>query len=236
MALNMDGLGAGVPTAISSPLTSMATMHSDSCNCSLMNLQQMAKRLDRNSLPVDKILQIGAELPAQLQKTIDCGTCVATKLVVSSLSHIMFRLICFYEAAYVDAVDHLSSDMSSACSSNASKSLSTTPPSSYGRAYASTSPAIQRHPGCKSVAREMKLGEMPIDGLEGRLLVRVVLVDACLNLNEKIQRWKTVLEESLEAEDQQYLGHCNAVIDRSLDRLAKLIGLLRFDGLSTDRS
>ncbi|KAL5403313.1 hypothetical protein PMIN06_007945 [Paraphaeosphaeria minitans] len=232
----MDDLGAGLLTAISSPLTSMATIHSDSCNCSLINLQQMAKHLDRNSLPVDKILQIGAEFSAQLQKTIDCDTCVATKLVPSSLSHIMFRLICFYEATYVDAVDHLSSDVSSTFSSNGSKSLSTTPPSSYGGAYASTPPVIQRRPGCKSVAREMKLGEMPIDGLEGRLLVTVVLVDACLNLNEKIQRWKTVMEESLEVEDQQYLGHRNAVIDRCLDRLAKLIGLLLFDGLSTDSS
>jgi len=61
-------------------------------------------------------------------------------------------------------------------------------------------------------------------------------VDACMTLNEKIQRWKAVLEQSLEVENRQYLGHCNAAIGRCLGRLAKLIGLLRFDGLSTDRS
>ncbi|KAF2280360.1 uncharacterized protein EI97DRAFT_121211 [Westerdykella ornata] len=214
----------------------MATTNSNSCTCSLNNLQQMAKRLDRNSLPVDKILEIGTEFSAQLQKTIVCSKCVGSGLVASSLSHIMFRLIGFYEAAYLDAVDHLFSDMNSACSSNKSKSLSTTPSSSYGVVYSPTPPAIQRHSGCKSVAREMKLGEMPIDGLEGRLLVRVVLVDACLSLNEKIQKWKTVMEGSLDIDDQPYVRHCNAVIGRCLDRLANLLGLLRFDSFSTDRS
>ncbi|KAH7361341.1 hypothetical protein BKA66DRAFT_211103 [Pyrenochaeta sp. MPI-SDFR-AT-0127] len=219
------------PSSISS-----AIMQSNSCKCPLNNLQRMGDHLGRDSLPVDKILQFGSEFSAHLQTIIECETCVATKRVANTLSQITFRLICFYEAAYVDAVDNLSSDVSSTSSSSGSKSLPTSPLSSQGRGYSPTPPALQRHPGCKSVAREMKLGEMLIDGLEGRLLVRVVLMDACLDLNKKIQEWKARMEESLDLEDQQYLAQYNAVIGRCLDRLANLIGLLRLDALSSDRS
>nr|QSQ85914.1 hypothetical protein [Preussia typharum] len=211
-------------------------MQSTNCNCPLNNLQRMSATLGKECLPVDKILQIGSEFCAQLQTTTECDTCVATKRVCNTLSQITLRLICFYEAAYVDAVDNLSSDVSTSSSSRGSNSLPTTPLSSHGGAYSPAPSTNPRGSGCKSVAREMKLGEMPIEGTEGRLLVRVVLVDACLSLNEKIQDWKAVMEEALEVEDKQYLSQYNAVIGRCLDRLANLIGLLRLDSVSTERS
>lgn len=82
----------------------------------------------------------------------------------------------------------------------------------------------------------MKLGELSIDGSEARILVEVVLVDACLDLNEMVQEWKVVMDEVLEAAEEQYLVQYDAVICRCLDRLAKLLGLLQLDGLSAQRS
>jgi hypothetical protein len=76
------------------------------------------------------------------------------------------------------------------------------------------------------VSCEMKLGELCIDGSEAQILVEVVLVDACLDLNEKLQEWKAVMDELLDLAEE-YLAQYDAIISRCLDRLAKLIGLLR---------
>jgi hypothetical protein len=225
-----------ITTFLHTCFPSMATMRSSSCNCPLSSLQRMSDNLSRESLPVDTILRIGSEFFVQLQTTIQCNGCIVTKPVSQVLSHITLRLICFYEAAYVDAIASPPSDTSSSTSSNRSDYTSNIRNSSGGRADTSLTSAIQQLSNCKSVARDMKLGNMVVDGLEGRLLVRVVLVDACIELNEKIQRWKDTMEATLGAEDQQYLIQYNAFIGRCIDRVANLIGLLRLDSLSKDHS
>ncbi|KAK7178672.1 hypothetical protein PSPO01_15280 [Paraphaeosphaeria sporulosa] len=211
-------------------------MQLNACNCSHTNLQRMGDQLGRESLPVDKILQIGSEFLVQLHTTIECDKCVSTRRVSQALSQITFRLINFYEAVYADATDNLSSEPSSLCSSSGSGHISAGRISLQERINSPTASVVQRHSGCKSVPRDMRLGEMPIIGPEGRLLIRVVLVDACLELNGKIQELKAVMEESLGVKDQQYLAQYNGIIGRCLDRLANLIGLLRLDALATDRS
>lgn len=200
-------------------------MQLNACTCSLANLQRIGDRLDRDVLPVDKILQIGSEFLEQLQKTSACDTCAANQRVRQALSQITFRIVGFYEAAYLDVIENLSSHPSSSSSSNSSDCISSS----------RTSPQFRRPSNCKAVPREMRLGEMPIDGLDGRSLVRVVLVDACLELNEKIQEWKQVMEDPLAIGRQQDLTQYNAIIDRCQDRMANLIGLLRLDALSKDR-
>ena len=94
----------------------------------------------------------------------------------------------------------------------------------------STALATQQSPAFQSVSREMKLGELFIGGSEARILVEMVLVDACLDLNEKIQEWKSVVDGLLEGAGEQYLVQDDALICRCLDKLAKLIGLLQLDG------
>lgn len=77
----------------------------------------------------------------------------------------------------------------------------------------------------------MKLGGLSINDFEGRVLVKVALVDALLDLNEKIQEWKAMTDKLWEADDEQYLEHYDRVICRCLDRLANMIGLLQLDGV-----
>lgn len=81
----------------------------------------------------------------------------------------------------------------------------------------------------------MKLGGLSINESEGRLLIKLALVEACLDLNGKLEAWKIMTDESWDAADEQYLTHYNRVVDRCLDVLAKLIGLLQLDGLIVER-
>ncbi|KAK5988149.1 hypothetical protein PT974_12289 [Cladobotryum mycophilum] len=145
------------------------------------------------------------------------------------LSQITSRLVCFYEAAYLNAATNLTSTTRIRTTGEANF-LSTPPLSQHGQ-MSPPSPSTQRAPECQSIICDMKLGKLSIDGSEARMLVEVVLVDACLDLNEKLQEWKHVMDESLEGAEEQ----CDAVICRCLDKLAKLIGVLQFDGLPLDR-
>jgi hypothetical protein len=81
----------------------------------------------------------------------------------------------------------------------------------------------------------MKLGRLPIGNYEAGMLVEVVLVDACLDLNEQLQEWKMAADEST------YLAQVgkepvDVIIGPCFERLAKLIGLLQFGGLYSAQS
>ncbi|KAF2092848.1 hypothetical protein NA57DRAFT_69595 [Rhizodiscina lignyota] len=210
-------------------------MQATQCNCPLNSLQQTVDQLNRDTLPFDKILQIGTDFTTFLQTALSCGSCITQKRISNTLTHITLRLVCFYKAAYSSAVANLTSTATITAADMAMASSPTTPISPYGRIDSSSS-ATQRAPGCHSVPREMKFGELVISGLEGRMLVKVVLVDACLELNRKMEEWQAMMHEALEAEDEAYLAQYDTVIGRCLNRLVKLIGLLQLDGLSVERS
>lgn len=145
------------------------------------------------------------------------------------LAQITSRLVSFYEAAFLSATASLTAATESR-SLGEVEHLRTPPLSRHGQPDV-LQLTMQNVPGCQFLSREMKLGKMPIDGSEARLLVEVVLVDACLDLDEKMQEWKLVMDELLEGSEDQY----SEIICQCLDRLAKLIGLLQFDGLSLER-
>lgn len=154
--------------------------------------------------------------------------------MTNMLSQVTSRLVCYYEAAYLNAATNPTNTTKIRSISEAS--FLTTPLSQHGRMSPPPSPTMNRTPGCQSVAREMKLGELSIHGSEARILVEVVLVDACSDLNEKLQDWKAVMDDLLDSAEEQHLVQYDAIVSRCLDRLAKLIGLLQLDGLSVERS
>ncbi|RYP29369.1 hypothetical protein DL767_006755 [Monosporascus sp. MG133] len=205
-------------------------MQRSNCNCPINALQRIAGRLNQDTLPIDNILQIGAELTGDLTTIIHCERCITRKRMTNMLSQITSRLVSFYEAAFLSAA----ASLTIATRSRSTKDLDVlwTPTLSHDCETSRPLPTMQGAPGCQSLSRDMKLGKLPIDGSEARLLVEVVLVDACLDLNEKIQEWKLVMDELLEVAEEQY----DEVICHCLDRLAKLIGLLQFHGLSVERS
>lgn len=81
----------------------------------------------------------------------------------------------------------------------------------------------------------MRIGDVSLCGSEGQLLVRVALVDACLDLNDKIQDWKATTDELWEDTDEQYFEHHDRVITRCINKLAKLIGLLQLGGMTLEQ-
>lgn len=193
----------------------------------------MAVGLNQDTLPFDKILQTGSELTGHFATTINCERCITTKRMTSILSQITSRLVCFYEAAYLNAATNLTSTTRTHSTSEEG-CLPTPPLSQHGQMSPFQSLQMPRTPGCQVVSCEMKLGELCIDGSEAQILVEVVLVDACLDLNEKLQEWKAVMDELLDLAEED-LAQYDAIISRCLDRLAKLTGLLRLDGLSAER-
>lgn len=207
-----------------------AVMQGGHCTCPFGALQRTAACLNHSILSFDHVLQIGAELNGQLQKITKCESCVASKGTASILSQIIPRLISYYEAAH-------SNDATSA----------DTPTHQRGASSGLSGPArAPSHPGhlsaqppspgcCQSVPCDMKLGRLSIRGSEARMLVEVVLVDACLDLNEQIQEWKMAADESI---DLAQVGKepVDAIIEHCFERLAKLIGLLQFGGLYSAQS
>jgi tRNA A37 threonylcarbamoyltransferase TsaD len=57
-------------------------------------------------------------------------------------------------------------------------------------------------------------------------------VDACLDLNGQLQEWKLVMNEQYDPAEESF----DDIICNCLDRLAKLIGLLQFDGISVEQT
>lgn len=76
----------------------------------------------------------------------------------------------------------------------------------------------------------MKLGNLTLHGSEAQLLGQVVLMDACLDLTERLQEWKITLDEKWDetARDDMH----NEVLTKCLDRLAQLTGRLHFGAVS----
>ncbi|TFB01501.1 hypothetical protein CCMA1212_006264 [Trichoderma ghanense] len=194
------------------------------CNCSLKDLQKISSSLGQETLSFDTILQIGSDFIGYFSTIIDCERCVTTKRMTNMLSQITSRLVCFYEAAYLNAATNATHPRARS-TSNAGLLLS--PPLSQRGQPSPLSPATQPAPSCRSMFGEMKLGRLTLEGHEARILAEVILVDTCLELNEKIQEWRLVMDETAEATEEQ----CDAASSNCLDRLAKLIGLLQFDGL-----
>lgn len=195
------------------------------CDCSFSNLQKIAINLGPNTLSFDSILQNGSEFIEYFTTAINCERCVTTKRMTNMLSQITSRLVCFYEAAYLNAaanVVHLRSR------SISEAGLLLSPPLSQHDQPSPMPQATQMTPTCQSMFKEMKLGKLKLENHEARILAEVILVDTCLELNEKIQEWKFAIEEAAETAGEQ----CDAAPFNCLDRLAKLIGLLQFDKLS----
>ncbi|KOS22913.1 hypothetical protein ESCO_003940 [Escovopsis weberi] len=178
-------------------------MQRHNCHCPRSALQWISLCLNQDTLPFDSILQLGSELTGHIKTVLECPRCPATRRMTQMLSQTTSRLVCFYEAVFLNAATNLAS----------------------ARRGANEDPAA---PECRSVFCEMSLGKLPLQGAEARMLIEVVLVEACLDLNERIQEWKLVVDELLEDERPQDQSDS---ISRCLDRLAKLIGLLQFDGL-----
>ncbi|OAQ61132.1 hypothetical protein VFPPC_02142 [Pochonia chlamydosporia 170] len=197
-------------------------------------LQQLAGDLSHNTLPFDKILCIGSELGSHLETIASCNRCVATKRKIHILSQTTSRLVGFYEAA------HLSAPAAAATAdlgdeedgSTLIRQTGVTPasPSFSDSAQRSCLSKSLHTSDCRSVSCAMRLGKLAIVGAEARILGEVVLIDACLELHERMQEWKMAMDESLETVEEQY----DATICHSLDRLAKLIGLLQYDGYAGD--
>ncbi|KAL7811117.1 hypothetical protein V8C26DRAFT_409250 [Trichoderma gracile] len=144
--------------------------------------------------------------------------------MTNTLSQITSRLVCFYEAAYLNAATNTTHARTR---STSDAGLLLSPPLSQHGQLSPLSPATQPAPICRLMFGEMKLGRLPLEGHEARILAEVILVDTCLELNEKIQEWRLVMDETAEATEEQ----CDAASLNCLDRLAKLIGLLQLDGL-----
>ena len=205
-------------------------MQRSHCDCPINSLQRIAVCLNQDTLPFDNILQIGSELIRHLKIAINCESCITTKRTTNLLSHITSRIVGFYEAAYLNASSNSISTTKIRVVADADF-LPTHPSSQQGHQMSGlTTLATQQSPGCQIVSREMKLGELFIRGSEARILVEMVLVDACSDLNEKIQEWKLVVDRLLEEAGEQYLVQDDALLCRCLDKLAKLIGLLQLDG------
>ncbi|EGR53017.1 uncharacterized protein TRIREDRAFT_103121 [Trichoderma reesei QM6a] len=194
------------------------------CNCSFNSLQNISSSLGQDTLSFDNILQIGSDFIGYFQTIIDCERCVTTKRMTNILSQITSRLVCFYEAAYMNAATDTTHPRAR---STSDAGLLLSPPLSQHGQMSPLSPATQPAPSCRLMFGEMKLGRLPLEGHEARILAEVILVDTCLELNEKIQEWRLVMDEAAEATEEQ----CDATSLHCLDRLAKLIGLLQLDGL-----
>jgi hypothetical protein len=202
-------------------------MQRNHCNCPFNALQRTAACLNQNTiLPFDQVLQIGTELNGQLQKMMKCERCVASKRMATMLSQIIPRLISYYEAAH-------SNTASPATTPTLQRPEASSGPGKIAPSHLSAQP--QPPGGCQSVPCDMKLGRLPIGGSESRMLVEVVLVDACLDLNEQLQEWKMAADESIHLV-QVDKEPVDAIIGHCFERLAKLIGLLQFGGLSSAQS
>nr|QPI70972.1 hypothetical protein [Chaetomium cochliodes] len=188
-------------------------MQRSSCHCSFSDLQRIAACLGEGILPLDNVLQLGAELQGHLHKIIKCERCVTSKRAATILSQLIPRLISFYEAAHLTVA---TADWARP------GPTSTQLPGESGRGV----------PSVQSVSCEMRLGRLPIDSSEARMLVEVVLVDASLDLNGQMQEWKVAVDGSMELV-QGGREPVVAVIGLCCDRLAKLIGLLQFGGLAS---
>ncbi|KAM0255916.1 hypothetical protein ACHAQJ_005317 [Trichoderma viride] len=194
------------------------------CDCSFSGLQKIAANLSQDTLSFDNILQTGSDFIGYFKIAINCERCVTTKRMTNILSQITSRLVCFYEAAYLNAAANMVQSRSRSISD---AGLLLSPPLSQHDQLSPLSPATQMAPTCQSMFGEMKLGKLTLEGHEARILAEVILVDTCLELNEKIQEWRFVMDEASEIAEEQ----CDAASSNCLDRLAKLIGLLQFDGL-----
>ncbi|KAL6875911.1 hypothetical protein HDV57DRAFT_523027 [Trichoderma longibrachiatum] len=200
-------------------------MQRNVCNCSLNSLQNISSNLSQETLSFDTILQISSDFIGYFKTIIACERCVSTKRVTNMLSQITSRLVCFYEAAYLNAATNAIQPRARSVSD---AGLLLSPPLSQHGQQSPLSPAtLLPGPRCQSMFGEMKLGRLTLEGHEARILAEVILVDTCLELNEKIQEWRLVMDETAEATEEQ----CDAASSNCLDRLAKLIGLLQFDGL-----
>lgn len=197
-------------------------MERNVCHCPTNALQQIAAHLTHNTLPLDKLLYIGSELTSYLDTMVNCNRCVATKRKINMLPQTMSRLVEFYEAA------HLKATATTTTTDTASSRPVPHGFSDYdgGQSIDLPSTVTVRTPDCRPVSCGMKLGSLAIVGAEARILGQVVLMDACVELHAKMQEWKLAIDESLEKVEEQD----DAAICRCLDRLAKLIGLLQFDG------
>ncbi|KAL7929947.1 hypothetical protein V8C35DRAFT_314223 [Trichoderma chlorosporum] len=194
------------------------------CNCSFSKLQTIAANLGQEKLTFDSILQIGSDFIGSFQTIINCERCVTTRRMTNILSQITSRLVCFYEAAYLSAATNT---IRSKARSSSDAGLFLSPPLSQHGQLSPLPLATQPSPRCQLMLGEMKLGKLALEGNEARVLAEVILVDTCLELNEKIQEWRLVMDETSEFAGEQF----DASLANCLDRLAKLIGLLQFDGL-----
>lgn len=195
------------------------------CDCSFSNLQKIVINLSPNTISFDSILQTSSDFIGYFTIVINCKRCVTTKRMTSILSQITSRLVCFYEAAYLSSaanVVHLRSR------SIGEVGLLLSPPLSQHGQPSPMPRAIQITPTCQSMFNDMRLGKLQLENHEARILAEVILVDTCLEINEKVQEWMFALDEAAEATGEQ----CDAAPFNCLDRLAKLIGLLQFDKLS----
>jgi hypothetical protein len=83
----------------------------------------------------------------------------------------------------------------------------------------------------------MTLGELTLKGPEARVLAEQLLADCLLHLDSALADLKGMVEdllrEDLHWEANSKLAACDALIVQTMNRLAKLVGQLRFDAGST---
>jgi hypothetical protein len=202
------------------------------CHCSSNPLQQLAVDLGQSTLSFDRILNIGSELAGHLEMVSSCGRCIVTKRKIHMLSQATSRLVGFYEAAHLNAAG-TAETCTGSTGSKLKNQAGATPssPNSAGEMQKTGLSVTMKSPEHRSLSSPMRLGGLAIVGAEARILGQVVLIDACLELHERMQDWKLAMDESLETVEEPD----DAAIGHSLDRLAKLIGLLQYDGYSGER-
>ncbi|KAK1243195.1 hypothetical protein MKX07_003823 [Trichoderma sp. CBMAI-0711] len=137
------------------------------CNCSFNSLQGISSSLGQDTLSFDNILQIGSDFIGYFQTIIDCERCVTTKRMTNLLSQITSRLVCFYEAAYLNAATDTTHPRAR---STSDAGLLLSPPRSQHGQLSPLSPATQPAPSCRLMFGEMKLGRLPLEGHEARIL------------------------------------------------------------------
>ncbi|OAA41282.1 hypothetical protein NOR_05360 [Metarhizium rileyi] len=203
-------------------------MERDQCHCPSGLLQQLAADLSHSKLAFDKTLHIGSELTSHLETIANCNRCVTAKRKINMLSQTTSRLVGFYEAAHLNTHAFWTDERMESPGCRLSSKAGATPsaPGAPDRGHRNGSSTITQTPDYRSVSCAMRLGSLPVVGGEARILGEVVLVDACLELHERMQEWKMAMDESMQCLEEQY----DALICHSLDRLAKLIGLLQYDG------
>lgn len=183
-----------------------------SCDCIPSTLQLAAPILTQKSVPFDVLLDISHKITLQWTTVVRCGQCCTDEHTTSTLTQIAARLLTFYEAAFAS--------YSMSCAADPTPQPQSRAPRRTAHSRRSVSPSRASQPStptgattalgsCHCVPSRMTLGE------------RRVEVQQAVG--------KELLGEDLQWHANSRLAACDALIVQTMNRLAKLVGQLRFD-------